>query len=228
MKNRTVVLSLLFSAIALVSFSFTTTAQQPCTGISSLADCPNTGCGQGDSNLNALKNRTDAAPPNIQTRRLGQIRAFSEPSSWTRGQDRSSLAFRESRGVVVKAFLSDARASGKETTNCRLTGQDNNDFHLDLVSFKKAGKETAVTAEITPRLRKAGWDFEKLDFLGEEKYYIRITGWYLLDSMHISNPIERSTNWEIHPITRLEVCTLTRPKCNQGQGWVDLENWEIP
>jgi len=115
-----------------------------------------------------------------------------------------------------------------KTTNCKLGGEQNKDFHLDLISSRNALKETAVTAEIAPRLRKDGWDFDKLDFLGEEKYYVRVTGWYLLDTMHISNPIERATNWEIHPVTKFEVCTLTKPKCDQGTGWELLENWEIP
>lgn len=199
-----------------------------CTGITSLSDCPDTGCGNGDGLLNQKKNRTDDTPDNIQTRTLSQIRAFSQPTSWTRNQSRASIAFREDRGVVVKAYLRDARTSGSETTNCKLGGQDNNDFHLDLVGTKNAAKSTAVTAEITPRLRRSGWDFGKLDFLGEEKYYVRVTGWYTLDTMHIANPIVRATNWEIHPVTKFEVCTLTKFKCDQGQGWVLLEDFEIP
>lgn len=202
-----------------------TEQQQPCA--TSLANCPPEGCSTGDAELNKKKNRTEE-PTDILKRTLGQIRAFSQPSSWVRGDERSSLAFREDKGVVVKAFLRDARTSGRETTNCRLTGETNNDFHLDLVSFRNAVKATAVTAEITPRFRKAGWDFDKLDFLGEEKYYVRVTGWFMLDTEHINNPIIRSTNWEIHPVTKFEVCTLTKPKCDQGHGWLLLEDFEIP
>ena len=127
----------------------------------------------------------------------------------------------------MKAFLLDARVSAKETTNCKLSGEENKDFHLELVSFRDAPKSTIVAAEITPRLRKAGWDFEKLDYLGEEQFYVRVTGWYLLDTMHISN-LNRATNWELHPVTKFEVCTLTKPKCDQGSGWQLLEDWEIP
>jgi len=50
-----------------------------------------------------------------------------------------------------------------------------------LVSFRDAVEATAATAEITPRFRKEGWDFDKLGFLGEEKYYVRVTGWFMLD-----------------------------------------------
>jgi len=159
---------------------------------------------------------------------LGQIRAFSQPSSWVKGSERSSLAFREDKGVVVKAFLRKAHTSEHETTNCHLTGEANNDIHLDLVSIRGAVKATAVTAEITPRFRKAGWDFDKLNFLGNKKFYVRVTGWFMLDTEHIRRPIVRSTNWEIHPVTKFEVCTLTKPKCDQGDGWVLLEDFEIP
>jgi hypothetical protein len=201
------------------------TQQQPCA--TSLADCPKEGCSTGDPELNKQKNRTEA-PETVTAMTLSRIRAWNEPSSWPKGKERSSLAFREDKAVIVKAFLRDARVSGKETTNCKLSGEHNNDFHLDLISFRDAPKATAVTAEITPRLRRAGWDIDKLKFLGEEKYYVRVSGWLMLDTAHIGNPIVRSSNWEIHPVTMLEVCTKTKPKCDQEQGWVLLEDFEIP
>lgn len=205
--------------------SVAVTHQQPCA--TSLANCPKEGCGTGDPELNKRKNRTEPAAT-VTPMTLSKIRSFSEPSSWPRGKERLSLASREGKAVVVKAYLRDARISGKETTNCRLSGEHNNDFHLDLISFRNDPKARAVTAEITPRLRKEGWDIDKLDFLGEEKYYVRVTGWLLLDTAHIGNPIVRSTNWEIHPVTKFEVCTKIKPKCDQGQGWVLLEDFEIP
>lgn len=217
----------LVTTLCLTALTLITTAQQPCAGITSLADCPDAGCGGGDSQLNRRKNRT-INPTNVQTRTLSQLRQFSQPHSWPSGQDRSSLAFRENTAVSVKGYLSDARKSGRESTNCRLTGEANNDFHLDLVSFRGAPRASAVTAEITPRLRKGGWEFEKLDYLGEEEFYVRVTGWLMLDTIHISNPIVRSTNWEIHPVTKFEVCTRSRAQCNRGNGWVLLENWEFP
>src|SRR5262245_32780644 len=83
-----------------------TERQQPCA--TSFAKCPPEGCSTGDAELNKQKNRTEE-PTDILTRTLGQIRAFSQPSSWVKGSERSSLAFREDKGVVVKAFLRNAR-----------------------------------------------------------------------------------------------------------------------
>ncbi len=202
-------------------------AQVSCAGINSLSECLMTGCGGGDGELNKRKNRT-AVPSaaNILSRTLDQIRGWQQPVSWQSGGDRVSLAFREDKAVAVMAYLRDARKSGKESTNCKLRGEANNDFHLDLISNPDAPRASAVAAEITPRFRPAGWDFEKLDSLGEDTRFVRVTGWITLDTMHISNPLVRATNWEIHPVTKFEVCTSTVTRCRSGIGWVLLENWE--
>lgn len=229
MKPRHLLVSIVALALAVLTLPAGAQQLSQCpTSITNISQCPPEGCGVGgDGPLNTMKNRTTPAS-NPEALSLGDIRALDEPDSWTLGQDRDSIAATEGRAVVVRAYLRDARASGRETTNCRLTGRRNNDFHLDLVSFRNAVKATAVTAEITPRVRPAGWDFNKLDHLGNQKAYVRVTGWLMLDTQHISNPLVRSTNWEIHPVTKFEVCTTTRPQCIAGNGWVDLEDFEIP
>jgi hypothetical protein len=194
--------------------------------VRSIADCPDDGCGRGgDGPLNRMKNRTEQpASPEEQT--LAFLRGLRQPRRWPLGQERSSLAANESRAVVVTAILRDARASGSETTNCQLSGRANNDFHLDLVSRRNDPKARAVTAEVTPRVRPAGWTFGKLDTLGNRKMFVRVTGWLTLDTQHVSNPLVRSTNWEIHPVTKFEVCTSTVTACRGGSGWVALEDFQ--
>lgn len=228
MKTRHIFVTL--AALALAALTLSAGAQEQLrrcpTSIHNISQCPAEGCGVGgDGPLNRMKNRTTpAADPEESS--LGQIRQISEPDDWEVGQERSSIAATEEKAVVVRAYLRDARASGSETTNCKLSGQANNDFHLDLVSFKNAVKATAVTAEITPRVRPDGWTIAKLRRLGNQKAYVRVTGWMLLDTQHINSPLTRSTNWEIHPVTKFEVCTTTRPQCIAGNGWVDLEDFE--
>jgi len=202
--------------------------QVSCAGIDSLSECPVTGCGGGDGELNKKKNRTVVPPAaNILSRTLEQIRGWQQPNSWQSRSDRDSLAFRENKAVVVMGYLRDARKSGRESTNCKLGGETNNDFHLDLISNPDAPRASAVAAEITPRFRPTGWDFEKLDLLGEYTRFVRVTGWIMLDTMHISNPLTRATNWEIHPVTKFEVCASTITRCRSGRGWVLLEEWEF-
>jgi hypothetical protein len=224
--KRSIVVSSILTA-CLLGISLVVPAQQPCP--TTLENCPDEGCGGGnlrDPELNKMKNRNSIAQ-NPQARSLGQIRAMREPSPWPIGKERSQLAAREDTAVVVRAYLRHARESGSETTNCQIPGRANNDFHLDLISFKNDPKARSVTAEITPRFRKPGWTLGKLEHLFEEKAYVRVTGWLMLDTFHISRRLTRSTNWEIHPVTKFEVCTSTITDCRNGNGWQNLEDFEI-
>ena len=54
---------------------------------------------------------------------------------------------------------------------------------------------------------------------------MRVTGWAMLDTQHVgkATPV-RKTHWEIHPVTKFEVCTITKPQCDGGSGWKNLED----
>jgi hypothetical protein len=225
-------LTVLLALCALALCSPQALAQAPtCARIRTLANCPDTGCGGPgtDPLLNQMKNRTQDAS-NPETLTLGDIRQLRQPNRWPVGQERSSLARNEERAVTVTGFLVRASASGKESTNCGLLGAANNDNHLDLLSTANAPRATAVTAEITPRVRsqQQGWDLRKLQYLARQKMFVRVTGWLTLDTQHIERPLVRSTNWEVHPVTAFEVCTGRVNDCRRGDDWASLEEWEIP
>lgn len=59
--------------------------------------------------------------------------------------------------------------------------------------------------------------------MAREFAYVRVTGWAMLDTQHIAHPINRRSNWEIHPATKFEVCTATVADCDVGTGWTSLE-----
>jgi hypothetical protein len=224
--------TLLLSLCSLAFTAGTALAQAPpCAGIHTLADCPDTGCGGpgADAPLNQMKNRTeDAANPENLT--LARIRRLRQPRTWPVGQERSTLSSNEGRAVRVTGFLARASASGEESTNCNLHGADNNDNHLDLLSSSRAPRASAVTAEITPRVRahREGWNLDKLQFLARQRRFVRVTGWLTLDTQHIERPLTRSTNWEVHPVTAFEVCTSSVTRCRRGAGWVSLEEFQVP
>jgi hypothetical protein len=204
-------------------------------------DCPITGCGElGDGRLNTAKNQT-AAPSNPATRTLDQIRALSQPLHWNTGANRSSIQGpgQEGSGVVVKGFLLKVKAEGKESCNCGLGRRIDTDVHLALVS-KLPDTETevaitqseqnSVTAEITPRVRgdNEKWLFKNVNDL--EGFYVRLTGLLMLDTKHIpqsqrlqgerlNHGLARATNWEIHPVTKIEICTKSKKSCDAGSGW---------
>lgn len=214
----------------------------PCTDdIAAIEACPLTGCGEsGDAELNKAKNRTDS-PATIISMTLDDIRQLPQPRYWNTGAERSSIrgAGREGTGVAVNGFLLRAKAEGKESCNCGLSRRVDTDVHLVLVSklpdseSKEAidgSEKGSVTAEITPRVRGRNekWLYRNVNDL--EGSYIRVTGLLMLDTRHIAQsrllqgerinrPLSRTTNWEIHPITKLEVCTKSQRSCDNGSGW---------
>jgi hypothetical protein len=214
----------------------------PCADvIASLDDCPITGCGElGDAALNTAKNRTDI-PSTVKAMTLDEIRRLPQPLHWNTGADRSSIQGpgREGSGVMVTGFLLKAKAEGKESCNCGLSRRADTDVHLVLVSKMPEAKtkeaideseKDSVTAEITPRVRGKNekWLYRNVNDL--EGSYIRLTGYLMLDSKHfpqrqilqgerLNHKLSRATNWEVHPITKLEVCTRSREECERGKGW---------
>jgi len=214
----------------------------PCTETmeEDIPSCPATGCGEaGDALLNTAKNRFGAVTrPEAIT--LKNIRDFAQPNTWDTGSPRDSIANIEGRPVVVMGFLLKAKREGAESCNCGITGALNTDIHLVLVSKLPdlddedeviEAEANSVTAEITPRVRQHGhpkWVVKNInDFEGE---FVRLTGRLMLDTKHIpqahrlpherqNKPLKRATSWEVHPVTRFQVCTKTVSKCRQGLGW---------
>jgi hypothetical protein len=39
---------------------------------------------------------------------------------------------------------------------------------------------------------------------------------------HAGSPLHRATSWEVHPVTKFEVCNSTVAKCKAGTGWKDV------
>jgi len=208
------------------------TAECP-DSIDGIAQCPLQGCGElGDALLNQVKNRvTNATAPFAAT--LEQLASIPQPASWDTGSSRASITGvgKEGSRVIVRGFLLRVKPEGGESCNCGLTRRVDTDIHLALASDPEDAEEDSVTAEITPRVRANGhdnWVFKNVKELEGE--YVQITGWLMLDTKHIpqahrlaherqNKGLTRITNWEIHPVTKLEVCTKSKKKCNNGIGW---------
>jgi|KBSSwiStaDraftv2_1062776.scaffolds.fasta_scaffold19548_2 hypothetical protein len=108
---------------------------------------------------------------------------------------------------------------------------------------KKAKKEfdvreaLSVTAEITARVRLqrtkeenksivSNWLKEKLDALiknSRNGKFVRITGLLLLDTEHIYTPQQRSTDWQISPVLKIEICEKG-DTCVADADWTKLED----
>jgi hypothetical protein len=119
-------------------------------------------------------------------------------------------------GYLV-AFKPQSGGSG-EGTNCHLTARSDTDTHMALVEGVGDAEKTSVVIEFTPRFLKAhpNWTKSSLSPWLNSDDPVRISGWLMLDPDHRNHLNRfRSTLWEIHPITKIEVW-----KENQ---WVDLD-----
>ena len=212
----------------------TTTGPCPTT----LAACPTEGCG-GDPALNSLKNRLDApTDDDAQSWSLARIVKLNKrsPTGWSKNNSRDILEdLGEGSAVSVKGWLINAHAAALETCNCKVTGTENKDFHLNLTPTKPDAKkdpeeakdeamDKSVVVEMSPRSRRKEWVLTKLKALADVPTYVRVTGWLMFDSAHASfEHMPRATAWEVHPVTKFEVCVETKTKCDKGTGWKPLE-----
>jgi hypothetical protein len=100
---------------------------------------------------------------------------------------------------------------------------------MPLTAHVGEGEDVAIIVETTPRVRRehASWTTARLkpwtSHVGSHanpnynRQKVRISGWLMLDPEH-QDMIDgglRSTLWEVHPITKIEVW-------DSGQ-WVDLD-----
>ena len=209
--------------------------------IEAIDDCPITGCGElGDAELNTAKN-SEAVPPaaEISNMTLANIKSLAQPARWNTGSNRARLkAAGEGRAVRVMGFLLRVKPEGGESCNCELTARAQTDVHLVLVDHSDDLEQESISAEITPRVRQhqghdPKWQFKNVNDI--EGDYVRVTGLLMLDTKHIrqahrlsgerlNKGLVRATNWEVHPIIKLEVCVKSIKACkaNKQGAWEDF------
>jgi hypothetical protein len=154
--------------------------------------------GQPAKALNSNKNRTDIPDTNSYI-----------PVEWNALASLPASLANKLPGapVEVEGFLSHkVNVEGAESTNCGLTDPDEVDWHMYLTNLPKQAIAQAVIVETTPRTRPLhSWDESTLDALVDSNTRVRISGWLMYDSEHISAiGRQRATVWEVHPITRIE------------------------
>ncbi len=162
--------------------------------------------------LNTNKNRTDVADDSVYVD-IGWTDLKNLPSD--RIDDFVTAPVR------VVGFLSHQikveNSGNGESTNCHLTGVNEVDWHIYLTNSPAQQIGSAIIVETTPRTRpQHKWTTTMLAPLVDSNTQVRISGWLMFDSEHISViGTQRATVWEVHPITKIEVK-------NNGQ-WVDLD-----
>lgn len=208
-------------------------------------DCGTTGDG-GDTVTNLRKNRVDV-PVAYHAVTWEAINSLPYPNgapksriSWTPA-DLAEIAKYEGEALTVEGYLyklkvessSASAAHGGESTNCHFRLASDVDWHMALTANAREGEDVAIVVETTPRLRQQhpNWNTAALKpwtfMIGSQPntnynaQKVRISGWLMLDPEHqdMINHGQRSTLWEIHPVTKIEVQDSTGT-------WIDLDSPE--
>lgn len=180
----------------------------------------------GDRATNRLKNRTDI-PSSYRAVAFDAIADLEYPA--TRSTSRmnwpaDSLAVIEQyEGVPVQVVgylvaIKPQRGSG-ESVNCHMTRSSETDWHIAIVEEPGQGEEDAIVVEPTPRIRvnHPKWTVARIDDWLDSSDPVRISGWLMFDPSHRNHLGRyRTTLWEIHPVTRIEVWL-------NGE-WVDVDD----
>lgn len=174
---------------------------------------------------NWRKNRTDV--PSVYNdvtfealAKLPYPKAGKRRSGWSE-EHLSEIRPYEGVAVRVVGYLVAIRAqSGSgEATNCGFKKSAETDWHMALVGRPGDGEKEAVVVETTPRIRRSHpkWTIARLNPWKDAPIPVRISGWTFLDTEHRNHLGRyRSTLWEIHPITKIEVFVTGK--------WIDLDS----
>lgn len=238
-------LTLLF----LLSSVFCASADPPCVttpcpeSIKKIGECPDEGCTRTkghtfDQELDKRKNiQSDDQKPEV--RDIRWIKGLEDPNNLTECEGRDELkGMGEGQKITVVAWALTAKKGDPESCNCDLPGEVNQDNDVVLVDRRVKNPTLAkdeirsVTAGFTPRVRLKHRNFTrtKLNSLISPtgKLLVRVTGLLMFDSKHFFHPdppVKRDTDWEIHPILKVEYCPKGKT-CRAGsdENWKDLDN----
>ncbi len=149
--------------------------------------------------LQAAKNRLDD-PPRLAPMSIPEIIGLPTfPRAYSRG-DLAQISELEARGVLVTGFVA------------RIISKDDGDYHVQITEApigRCLDHDTTdqLITELTPgiRARRPAYTLEALRALCGAQTQIRVSGWLLYDSPHKGDG-GRSTPWEVHPVTGIEVC----------------------
>jgi hypothetical protein len=181
-----------------------------------------------DKGTNVRKNRTDI-PTTYHAVTWKAIAGLAYPAPAPKSRENftpeqlAEVAQFEGAAVETVGYVVAIKpqASNSESCNCGWHGEAATDWHIALVEHPGDGEASSVVVEPTPRLKKnhPGWTKKNLTPWLNGDVPVRISGWLLFDPQHTNHLKKyRSTLWEIHPITKIEVWDTDTQK------WVDLDD----
>jgi len=115
-------------------------------------------------------------------------------------------------GYVLSALtMNKSPSASGESVNCKITGADFNDIHIDIGPAPGVDPCQGIVIEMIPHFRPITWTDENVRSIAHP---VRITGQLFLDNRHkirkcgevIPGEPKRMSLWEIHPVYALDVC----------------------
>jgi hypothetical protein len=166
----------------------------------------------------------DATTAEKKTFNKKKNKKINVPSSWQaeflplknllpkKQRDEKDLYW-EGAYVYTEGYMTSAEEQGPESCNCKEASESkkNGDVHMYLSLVKDAPKKNSMVVEITPLFKKKFPDYKQYM---KKNIKIRVYGFLFYDTEHEDaafttcnscGHIWRKTNWEIHPITEIEI-----------------------
>ena len=115
--------------------------------------------------------------------------------------------------MSIEGYTTSAKEQGPESCNCKeaTVANKDGDVHMYLSLVKNAPKKNSMVVEITPMFKEKFPDYKQYMV---KNIKLRVYGFLFYDTEHEDaafttcdncTNIWRKTNWEIHPITKIEI-----------------------
>lgn len=143
--------------------------------------------------------------------------------------------------VVFVGFMLEAHPTGKESVSCGKGTVGFIDIHITLARAKNADLCKSIGAEIIPHFRPSSWPriYYAEHYEEIKRHPLRLKGHLFFDGSHhpcgdphmnpSRDPLRRS-DWEIHPVYSIDVCsntTLAACAVNDESKWTPFDQWIV-
>src|SRR5262249_15263505 len=216
-----------------------------------LPSCPDTGCAAAGT-PHAIANQRKRAMPNTNppiSLTLDDFAALQQQADTLVGEDKELTADQRASlsGLTVQAgqvsegdlvqvtgyLVGVPHPNTRESVNCNLKGESNNDYHIPISNDPGNSDFQAIVVEMIPQNRGPDWTLANLTQVENNGQLVLVTGALFYDNLHFvnddpSNPRRgqphRFSLWEVHQVTAFVVCTRPDNQCDPAQSgdWAPL------
>jgi hypothetical protein len=122
---------------------------------------------------------------------------------------------------------------GIESVNCKLKSVHERDVHIPVLEHRGDSECQGVVVETLPQSleQHPAWTSSNLRAIAKEGRAVLFEGPLFFDNEHVPNTDcaapkpgqpKRASVWEIHPVTRIRICSATRCEAGSEVGWTEF------